>query len=110
MRTKAPVFSVFLILSLLFSLFPLTLVQPALAAGTTEVIADFEGGVPAGWFVYGDWGAGTTIDTTDASTGTHFLWSLQANTVPFRENSAYLHIKQRLGIYNTRTGKRWSNG
>ena len=33
------------------------------AAGATEILADFESGVPSGWFVYGDWGAGTVINT-----------------------------------------------
>lgn len=39
-------------------------VQNQLRAATFPVIADFEGGVPAGWFVYGDWG-NITIDITN---------------------------------------------
>ena len=34
---------------------------------TFPVIADFEGGVPADWFVYGDWGGGVTIDASPIS-------------------------------------------
>ena len=44
-----------------------TLAEPEAApqapTAVFPVIADFEGGVPAGWFVYGDWG-NITIDTT----------------------------------------------
>jgi len=41
---------------------PETAVPQSITA-TFPIIADFEGGVPAGWFVYGDWG-NITIDTT----------------------------------------------
>ncbi|MBE2198620.1 MAG: family 16 glycosylhydrolase [Anaerolinea sp.] len=40
-----------------------TLAEPQTPTAVFPVIADFEGGVPAGWFVYGDWG-NVTIDIT----------------------------------------------
>ncbi len=45
------------------------LLVPAVPAAAAGSIADFEGGVPAGWFVYGDWGAGAAVDTTVPTIG-----------------------------------------
>ena len=63
-----------LFLSLLFGLFlllalagPLALAQPA---GDPPVLDDFESGLPATWFQYGDYGSGTFINPTIVATDT----------------------------------------
>ena len=40
------------------------------AVQSLPIVDDFEDGVPAGWFQYGDYGSGTVINTTDVATDT----------------------------------------
>ena len=56
--------SILAVAGLLAMLSPVTAVaSPNTPTADFPVIADFEGGLPAGWFVYGDWGGGVTVDT-----------------------------------------------
>jgi len=55
------------------------LAEPEGTTAVFPVIADFEDGIPPGWFQYGDYGSGTSIATTAVPTDT--LPGLVTNTV-----------------------------
>ncbi|MCB8942409.1 MAG: family 16 glycosylhydrolase [Ardenticatenaceae bacterium] len=63
--------SILAVAGLMVMLSPATAVaSPHTPAADFPVIADFEGGVPAGWFVYGDWGNITITITNPTITDT----------------------------------------